>query len=295
MSVRDYIQLIKPGIIMGNLITLSGGFLLAAQGQVDPRLIFFTLFGTALVIASGAVCNNVIDIDIDAIMHRTQRRALVLGLIAPKTALLYSAALGFGGLALLGYHGNTLIMLMALGGWFIYVCLYSGYFKRHSIHGVLVGSLSGAVPPMIGYCAVSNRLDGAALSLGLILCLWQIPHAYAIALRRLDDYRAARLQLLPLVKGVQCTQLHMQRYILAFTIATTTLWWQNHTGGYYAAIMFMMGGLWWWAARQKGHTQNPKHLSRWGLTQFTYSIVSIMLFSLMLGLDYVTPSPIGTH
>ncbi|MBP6563586.1 MAG: UbiA family prenyltransferase, partial [Neisseriaceae bacterium] len=212
---------------------------------------------------------------------------------SPRHACIYAALLGLTGLALLATYSSPRATALALGGWAIYVGLYSLHFKRHSIHGVAIGSLSGAAPPMIGYCAVSNQLDGAALSLGLILCLWQIPHAYAIALRRLGDYRAARLRLLPLVKGVRLTQRHMQRYILAFTCATPLLFVGGHTGPYYVLVMLVAGGLWAWTARSDAQPHStPQALSAWGLQLFAYSIVIIMLFSLMVAVDYRVSPPL---
>lgn len=289
MNWHAYLQLTKPGIIGSNLITLSAGFLLAAQGQVNVALWLLTALGTALVIASGAVCNNLIDQDIDALMLRTQQRPLVLGLVAPAPALLFAVGLGLSGFMLLAAYSSLVATLLAIAGWLVYVGLYSLYFKRHSIHGVAIGSLSGAAPPMIGYCAISHQIDAAVLCLGLILCLWQIPHAYAIALRRLDDYQAAKLRLLPLVKGVALTQRHMQRYILLFTVASTSLYWLGYAGIYYLITMIIAGAAWRWAARNTPPKTPPprSELGHWGLTLFLYSIAIIMLFSLMLALDYV--------
>ncbi|MBP6115505.1 MAG: heme o synthase [Neisseriaceae bacterium] len=290
MWQHPYLQLFKPGIIMGNLLTLWAGFFLASQGQIDLGLLCWLTLGTALVIASGAAFNNVIDRDIDALMSRTQQRALVLGLISPAWALALGSLFGVLGLMLLLLYGGWLTGALALGGWLIYVLLYSLWWKRHSIHGVAVGSLSGAAPPMMGYCAVTQTLDWLALGLGLTLCLWQIPHAYAIALRRLSDYRTAGLRLLPLVKGVALTQTHLRRYILVFTLAATSLWWLGPLSAYYGVLMLTAGLIWWRAAAPLSANILPHHLMRqWGLKMFAYSIVLIMLFCLLLVLESTLP------
>jgi protoheme IX farnesyltransferase len=113
----------------------------------------------SLVVASGCVFNNYIDRDIDCIMERTKNRALVRGLIAPGVSLWYATALGVAGIALLYFAANPLAALLAVLGFLVYVGVYSLYMKRHSVYGTLVGSLSGAAPPVIGYCAVSGQFD----------------------------------------------------------------------------------------------------------------------------------------
>jgi protoheme IX farnesyltransferase len=144
MAAKHFAQVTKPGIIFGNVLSAAGGFFLAAKGQVDPSLLLATLLGTSLVVASGCVFNNYIDRDIDVKMSRTRHRVLVKGLIPPRVALAYAAALGIAGVSLLFFEANALAALFAVLGFFIYVVLYSLYLKRSSVHGTLVGSISGA-------------------------------------------------------------------------------------------------------------------------------------------------------
>ncbi|SPY76620.1 Protoheme IX farnesyltransferase [Providencia rustigianii] len=190
---KQYLQVTKPGIIFGNLISVIGGFLLASKGSIDYPLFIATLLGVSLVVASGCVFNNYIDRDIDRIMERTKNRPLVKGLIDPKVSLIYATVLGIAGMVLLLVAANALAMLLALIGFIVYVGLYSLYMKRKSVYGTLIGSLSGAAPPVIGYCAVTNEFDAGALILLLIFSLWQMPHSYAIAIFRFKDYKAANI------------------------------------------------------------------------------------------------------
>lgn len=286
MTNHPYIQLFKPGIIMGNLITLWGAFFMASQGKIHLPLLGWLTLGTTLLIASGAAFNNVIDRDLDRLMRRTRRRALPLKLVTPRSVLIIASLFGLAGLAILSHYGSLLVGALALAGWLAYVLLYSLYGKRRGTHGVAVGSLSGAVPPMMGYCAVTQSLDWLAFGLGLSLCLWQIPHTYAIALRRLDDYRAAKLPLLPVVSGVAITQTHLRRYVFRFTVVSTSLWWLGPLGPYYGVGMLLGGLLWWRAAKVASFKITPnQYVHQWGLSMFGYSIALITLFSLLLALD----------
>jgi protoheme IX farnesyltransferase len=159
-------------------------------------------------VASGCVFNNCIDRDIDLKMERTKNRVLVQGLISLKLALVYATVLGVAGLCLL-YGGQPVGGLFAVIGFVIYVGFYSLYLKRKSVHGTLVGSLSGAMPPVIGYVAVSNSFDMAALTLLVMFSLWQMPHSYAIAIFRFNDYLAASIPVLPVKRGIEVAKKHI--------------------------------------------------------------------------------------
>ncbi|HVI60940.1 MAG TPA: heme o synthase, partial [Candidatus Saccharimonadales bacterium] len=190
--LRECYWLTKPGIIYGNALTATGGFLLAAKWQIDLSLFAATIGGTCLVIASACVINNYIDRGIDKQMARTQRRATVTGKISGPWAIIYGLALGISGFALLVLFTNALVALIGLAAYIDYIVLY-GVSKRASVHGTLVGSIAGAAPPVAGYCAVTGRLDLGALIIFLIMVCWQMVHFYAIAIRRADEYRAAKI------------------------------------------------------------------------------------------------------
>ena len=234
--MKQYLQVTKPGIIFGNLISVIGGFLLASKGSLDVPLFILTMAGVSLVVASGCVFNNYIDRDIDCIMERTKNRALVRGLIAPGVSLWYASALGVAGIALLYFAANPLAALLAVLGFLVYVGVYSLYMKRHSVYGTLVGSLSGAAPPVIGYCAVSGQFDSGALILLAIFSLWQMPHSYAIAIFRFKDYQAANIPVLPVVKGIVVAKHHITLYILAFMVPTLMLFLGGYAGYKYLVV-----------------------------------------------------------
>lgn len=293
--IKQYLQVTKPGIIFGNLISVVGGFLLASKGSIDYPLFLATLVGVSLVVASGCVFNNYIDRDIDKKMERTKNRVLVKGLIAPNATLVYATALGIAGFVLLYTAANPLAMWLAVMGFVVYVGIYSLYMKRHSVYGTLIGSLSGAAPPVIGYCAVTNEFDAGALILLAIFSLWQMPHSYAIAIFRFKDYQAANIPVLPVVKGISVAKNHITVYILAFMIATLMLTLSGYAGYKYLVVAAAVS-VWWLGMALRGYkTEND---SIWARKLFVFSIVAITSLSVMMSIDFsatATPDALLTY
>lgn len=286
MSLKHYIQITKPGIIFGNVLSVAGGFFLAAQGHVDFMLFLATVIGTSLVVASGCVFNNWIDRDIDVKMERTKNRAMVQGAISSPVALAYATLLGVAGFGLLYFKANALAALCGLIGFIIYVGFYSLYLKRKSVHGTLVGSLSGAMPPVIGYCAVSGQFDLAALTLLVMFSLWQMPHSYAIAIFRFNDYRAASIPVLPVERGVQAAKKQIIWYIVAFIVATLMLTVGGYAGLGYLAVAAAMG-LYWLYMALRGNKVTDDRL--WARKVFAFSIFTITALSVMMSVDTRSP------
>lgn len=283
VMLADYVSMIKPGIVLGNLVTLTGGFFLAARGVADFRLLFDTMLGLALVVASGCVFNNIIDRDIDTRMRRTQDRVLASGVVRPATAAIYATVLGIFGFGMLALTTNRLVMVAAIAGFVIYVGAYSLYMKRHSVWGTLVGSLSGAVPPVVGYCAVRGNFDGGAAIVLLIFALWQIPHFYAIAIHRLKDYGAAGVSVWPAVKGIKSAKHQIAINVAGFTIAAASLSLAGYTGRVFLLVALALGGYWLYLA-QSGFTTDDDII--WSRKLFVFSIIVVLAISVAMALDY---------
>ena len=252
MMFKQYLQVTKPGIIFGNLISVIGGFLLASKGSIDYPLFIYTLVGVSLVVASGCVFNNYIDRDIDRKMERTKNRVLVKGLISPAVSLVYATLLGIAGFMLLWFGANPLACWLGVMGFVVYVGVYSLYMKRHSVYGTLIGSLSGAAPPVIGYCAVTGEFDSGAAILLAIFSLWQMPHSYAIAIFRFKDYQAANIPVLPVVKGISVAKNHITLYIIAFAVATLMLSLGGYAGYKYLVVAAAVS-VWWLGMALRGY------------------------------------------
>ncbi|WAJ39233.1 heme o synthase [Pseudomonas sp. GOM7] len=288
--LKQYLNLAKPGIVFGNLISVTGGFFLASRGDANLALYLATALGVSLVIASGCVFNNYIDRDIDQKMERTRNRVLAQGLISPVHAIVYACVLGVAGVALLYTATNTLAVMLVLMGFVVYVGLYSLWLKRGSVYGTLVGSLSGAAPPVVGYCAVSNEFDAGAAILLLIFSLWQMPHSYAIAIFRFNDYQAANIPVLPVIKGISAAKRQIVLYIAAFVVATLMLTLSGYAGYSYFVVAALSGAYWLWMG-VSGYKAADDRV--WARKLFMFSIVTITMLSVMMSVDFAaTPDQV---
>jgi heme o synthase len=282
-TIRSYYLLTKPGIIRGNLFTATAGFLLGSMGIIDWVMLPVVLAGVALVIASGCVFNNYIDRGIDQKMKRTKKRALVTGAISGKAALAYGSALGLAGFALLAAFTNWLTVLVGAVGYIFYVVIY-GIAKRKSPFGTVVGSVSGAIPPVAGYTAAAGMLDGGALILFAILTFWQMPHFYSIAMFRSKEYAAAGIPVLPLVKGMRVTRLYIMLYIVAFIGAIGALTAFGYAGYVYLAPAIVLGLLWFFKGLSGLNTMEDE---KWARMMFGYSLLALLGSSVMICVDSV--------
>ncbi len=215
---KDFLALIKIGIVNSNLITTFTGLFLAFQftGISFLRnldLLVFAILGTGLIIASSGAMNNLIDRDIDPVMSRTKSRPTVTGRFKAPAVMALAITFLVAGEVLL-FSASTTAGWLGLLGVFAYVVLYSMWSKRRHVSNTVVGSLSGAIPPLIGWAAVDPTLPMGAWALFLIMFIWQPPHFYALAMRRTEEYRAANIPMLPVVKGFERTKKSMLMWVL---------------------------------------------------------------------------------
>lgn len=279
--LKHYLLLTKPGIIIGNLLTAGGGFVLASKGSFDLWTFLAMLEGLALIIGAACIGNNVIDKEADKEMARTQKRPLPQGIVPKKHALTIGIIMAIFGSLILGIYTNALALILALGGLFSYVFVYS-FSKYKTHHGTLIGSVAGAIPPIVGYTAASGRFDLPALILYLILVCWQMPHFYAIAIFRASDYKKASIPVLPLAKGMLHTKLQMIFYSLAFLFVSLLLPLINATGSLYFLLM-SISGLGWLVLAIKGLTATDDR--KWARQMFFASLFLILLFSCSISLS----------
>lgn len=277
---RDYIEITKPGINRSNLFaTFTGYFLAAGFTQFSFTVLFFTLLGTALVIAGGCTLNNFYDRDIDPLMERTKTRPVPQGRIKPLVALVYGTLLTALGLLILAVGVNSLTAWLGFAGFFVYVFIYTMWLKRTSTTNTVIGGISGAIPPMMGWTAVTNSLDLSAWALFLILFMWQPPHFFALAMRKVEEYRTAGIPMLPVVKGFAETK----RQILLFTIlllpSSLLLF---HTASWiYLGVAVLLGGIYITLAIRGFSTKDD---DKWARLMFFYSLIYLMgiLFTLIV-------------
>ncbi len=279
--IKIYYTLTKPGIILGNVITATAGFMLASKGHINVWLLFAALLGLSFVIGSACVFNNYIDRASDEKMARTKNRALAKGLIPVQHAIVFASLLGILGLATLVFFVNLTAALIALSGLFVYIVVYS-FLKYHSTHATLVGSIAGGLPPVVGYCAVTGRLDLQAAVLFLIIVLWQMPHFFAIAIYRFREYAAASIPVLPVKKGMHVTKVQMLLYTAAFTIAAPMPTLLGFAGYGYLGVSLLLGLLWLRLCIQGFKNTND---TQWARKMFLFSLVTVTALCIALSID----------
>lgn len=283
--VKAYYRLTKPGIVYGNAVNAAAGFFFASRFHSNLLLFFSMLFGISISIASSCVFNNYIDRGIDAKMERTKKRALVTKSIPAKNALIFGTVLGIIGGSLLIFGTNILTAFITFIGFVFYIILY-GVGKRKSVHGTLIGAVSGAVPPVVGYTAVTNRFDLGSLLLFIILVSWQMPHFYAIAIYRLKDYASAGIPVLPVKKGLLNTKIQIVLYTTLFLVATSLLTVFKYTGYIYLSVTLLMGLAWLFIGIQGFWT---KDTDKWARKMFFFSLIITIVFAIMISIGGILP------
>lgn len=241
--VRAYYWLSKPGIVYGNTIALLVGFFFySLADSVAPNvwLLLGSVVGTALIMASACVANNIFDRDMDVYMARTNARALVTGTIGVVPAAIYSAVLLLISSTIL-YLTNPIAMYLGLAGWVSYAVIYT-YAKRVTYHATLIGTVPGAVPPLIGYYAAGGDSLAVASTLFMVLVTWQMVHFYAIAIFRQQEYAKAHVPIVTQVKGLDTTIQYIQiwTYLSGLTLLATTLY-----GSWVYMLLTVMLFAWW--------------------------------------------------
>lgn len=273
-------------MLYGNVLTAAAGFLLASNGAVDFALFAATILGTTLIIASACVINNYLDQDIDQLMERTKKRPLIAGEIKGRHAVIFSVILGVLGVLILYKWVHLLVVGIGLIGFVTYVVLYGMLSKRLSIHGTLVGSVSGAAPILAGYAAVSGSIDLGAALLFIILFLWQMPEFYAIAIYRVHEYKKAGVPVISVVKGIEYTKKQIVFYTCLFTAAVVALALAGFTGYTYLICMLALC-LYWVLLAFRGLSKVDSN--QWARKVFRHSLIILLVFSLLISVEAWLP------
>ncbi len=211
-SAKAYFETTKPKVVALLVFTAIVGMLLASPGVVPLDVLFFASLGIALAAASGAAINHVVDQYIDGVMGRTKGRPLPTGTLSSQSVLLFALFLGVLSMFILSYTVNILTALLALTALIGYAVIYTMFLKRHTPHNIVLGGAAGAMPPVLGWTAVTGEINSEALLLFLIIFIWTPPHFWALAIRRKNDYAKAGLPMLPVTHGIAFTKLQILLY-----------------------------------------------------------------------------------
>ena len=221
--INDYVTLMKPGIMTLLLVTTLGAMLVAEQGVPGFGLVVLTLLGGVLTSGGANVINCYIDRDIDAVMSRTKKRATANGRIAPATALAFGISLTVIGTLGLGLFVNWLAAGLALAGNLYYVFIYTLWLKRRTPHNIVVGGAAGAIPPLVGWAAVTGSLSAPAWILFAIIFYWTPPHFWALSLLKQGEYGRVGVPMLPVVAGEEETRRQVFLYTILLGAVTLLL------------------------------------------------------------------------
>jgi protoheme IX farnesyltransferase len=219
-SWRDYLTLTKPRIMVLLLLTAAGGMVVGAGAIPSAGLAAAALGGLALACGGASALNHVLDRDVDTRMHRTSRRPVAAGRVAPERALEFGLALSALSFVVLASLVNLVAALLAVAGNLFYVLVYTSWLKRSTPQNIVIGGAAGAVPPLVGWAAATGNLAVPALFLFLIVFLWTPPHFWALALLIKRDYAAAGIPMLPVVRGDTETARSIVRYSFALVAVT---------------------------------------------------------------------------
>ena len=282
-SARAYFLLTKPRIIELLLVTTVPTMFIAARGVPSPWLMAATLFGGALSAASANVLNCYLDRDIDALMRRTARRPLPTHRVDPGDALRFGLVLGVAGFVWLWAAVNLLSAVLATSAILFYVFVYTLGLKRRSTQNIVIGGAAGAVPVLVGWSAVTGRVELPALVLFAIIFYWTPPHFWALSLRFKDDYAAAGVPMLPVVRGARETSTQILYYTVLLVAVTLLLYPAGRMGALYLAAAVVLGGAFIWRALELRRDLDGRRAIR----LFSFSNTYLALLFLAMALDAV--------
>ena len=288
--IKSYYQLTKPRIIPLLLITTAASMWIASEGKVDPFLLLITLLGGTLAAASAQVMNCIYDRDIDYSMLRTRKRPIPAGKVQSLHALIFALILGILSFSLLAIFVNLLAAGLAMSGIVFYMLVYTHFLKRHTTQNIVIGGAAGAIPPLVGWAAVTGELSWIPWLLFTIIFLWTPPHFWSLALMIKDDYAEVEIPMLPVIAGEESTVKQIWIYTwLTIPFTLLLIYPCGSLGIIYAAIAIYLNFIFLRKAWQLKQAPTDKQLAR---SLFKYSILYMMLLCTAMVIDSL---PITHH
>jgi protoheme IX farnesyltransferase len=291
-TVRAYIALTKPRIIELLLVTTVPAMVLAQRGIPSPWLVFWTLFGGALAAGSANAINCYLDRDIDLLMARTRRRPLPAHEVDPERAVVFGIALGIVSFVVLAWFVNLVSAFLALLAIAFYVVVYTIMLKRTTPQNIVIGGAAGALPPVIGWAAVTGGVEVPALILFALVFYWTPPHFWALSLRIRRDYEAAGVPMLPVVRGIAETSRQIVLYSLLMVAISLVLWAVARMGPIYLVSALVLGVLFLrqaWILWRQGSA--PEASTAQAIRLYRYSISYLSLLFLAVAVDAIVVFP----
>lgn len=279
---RAYWELTKPGVVALLMVTAVIGMFLATPGMVPWRVLILGSLGMALAMMASAVINQIMDQRIDAIMARTHKRPLVQGRVNTRAALIFAAMLAVASLFILDVFINRLTAVLTFFGIIGYAFIYTLWLKRATPQNIVIGGLAGAIPPLLGWTAVTGEIHPHALLLVLIIFAWTPPHFWALAIHRRDEYAKADIPMLPVTHGLEFTKTSVLLYTVILLLTALLPYLTGMSGLIYLAGSTVLGSIFLLYALKLKFRNDPKV----PMKTFGYSITYLFLLFLLLLVDH---------
>jgi protoheme IX farnesyltransferase len=239
---RAYLELCKPRVVALIVFTAIVGMLLAVDGMVPLEPAFLATLGIGLASAAAAALNHVVDREADARMKRTDGRPLPTGTLDTRASVVFAAGLAAAAMFVLAAGVNLLTAWLTLASMVGYAVIYTLVLKRATPQNIVIGGAAGAMPPVLGWAAVTGELHPYALLLFLIVFVWTPPHFWALALHKRDDYARVDIPMLPVTHGEALTRLHILLYTVLLVVVTLLPYLTGMSGWLYLAAALVLGG-----------------------------------------------------
>lgn len=289
---REYYELCKPRVVALIVFTAMVGMFLATPGAVPWQVLVFGTVGIGLAAAAGAALNQLVDLPVDSLMRRTMRRPLPCKRITPRAAVGFATALCVLSMVLLASQVNDLTAVLTLASMVGYSVIYTVFLKRATPQNIVIGGAAGAMPPVLGWVAVTGHLDPQAWLLFLIVFAWTPPHFWALAIHRRADYERAGVPMLPVTHGEAFTRLQILLYTVILFVVSLLPFATRMSGPLYAVGAAVSGALFLrYAFRLYRNPEQPGLPMR----TFRYSIVYLMLMFSFLLIDHYVPLLMRLH
>ena len=283
--LSGYLKLTKPSIIYLLVLTSATAMFLADGFSGNLMKVVFGLLGIGLIASSSAVINQILDVDVDSKMARTKNRPLVKGEISPINAKIFATALLISGAIMLLFFVNVLTLLLTLFTWAFYSFLYTKILKFAGTQNIVIGGIAGAMPPLLGWTAITNSIDALPLLMVLIIFIWTPPHFWALSINRKEDYVAAKIPMMPVVKGTEYTKIQIALYSVLLAVSSLFPFATGYLGGFYFFSAVVLNAIFIGFSIALIFDNNNKL----ALPLFLYSIVFLTVLFICMALDKLIP------
>lgn len=279
---RDYLALTKPGIVVWLMITAFCAMVVASRGIPGLGVSAATLGGLALSAGGAHAVNMWYDRDIDQVMERTKNRPVATGRIAGRHALMFGVAAGMLAFVLQAVVVNWMTAVTCLGGYLVYVFVYTVWLKRRSPQNIVIGGAAGAFPPLVGWAAITNHVGLVAGLMFLLIFLWTPPHFWSLALYKQNDYRRAKIPMMPIVRGYRSTAIQTLVYTMLTVATSLALFWLGGLSWVYLVVALGAGAT--FLVYQVRLLTASDQTGSWAKRNFKFSLlyIAVLFFAMVV-------------